>query len=284
MLRRRSDPRNQKKVLAMTATRRMLSRQRRPVSAKNSRGTFQSKRREGSAAGSRVIRKLMSRPRIVSVRKTTPDQTWRPRKYVARKPPASAAKMAERSVVSSMMPLPQLSFDSGSNSGSNPYFVGPKIAPCVQARNRAMPAISRRLLASAYVARPITPSSKNFVQSVTLRLLYLSAKYPPGMEKSRKGTAKSSGTTSTNQRSRRSFERAESRTRKLTSHLRALSLKAPWNWTAMSAQNPARRRGSAAGGASDSLAGGGIGGRSLSARRTTGKRSISATVAARLEC
>ncbi len=75
----------------------------------------------------------------------------------------------------------------------------------------------------------MTPSSKSFVQSVTLRLLYLSARYPPGMEKSRKGTAKSNGTTKTNHRSRRSLERAESRTRKLTSHLRALSLNAPWN-------------------------------------------------------
>src|SRR5580698_6637409 len=35
--------------------------------------------------------------------------------------------------------------------------------------------------------------------------------------------------------------------RKLTSHLRALSLKAFWNWTAMSAQKPDRLRGGAAG-------------------------------------
>src|ERR1700676_5422881 len=130
----------------------------------------------------------------------------------------------------------------------------------------------------------MTPSSKTFVQRVTLRLLYLSAKYPPGMEKSRKGTAKRSGTTSTNQRSRRSFERAESRTRKLTSHLRALSLNAPWNCTAISAQNPARLCVFGGRRELDSLgSGGGIGGRSLSARRIAGKRSISAAIAARLE-
>src|SRR5579859_4664132 len=127
--------------------------------------------------------------------------------------------MAARRVPSSMMPLPQLSLDRGSNSGSKPYLVGPKIAPCVQARKRAAPAKSRRLLASAKVARPMTPSSKTFVQSVTVRLLYLSAKYPPGMEKSKNGMAKRRGTMRTNQRSRRSLDRVESRTRKLTSHL-----------------------------------------------------------------
>jgi hypothetical protein len=60
------------------------------------------------------------------------------------------------------------------------------------------------------------------------------------MEKRRNGTAKSKGTTRTNQRSRCCLVRAVSRTRKLTSHLRALSLKAFWNWTAIRAQKPAR--------------------------------------------
>ena len=36
-----------------------------------------------------------------------------------------------------MMPLPQLSLESGRSSGSSAYFVGPKIAPCVQARKSA---------------------------------------------------------------------------------------------------------------------------------------------------
>src|SRR5271165_1194801 len=62
------------------------------------------------------------------------------------------------------------------------------------------------------------------------------------MEKSRKGMEKSSGTTRTNHRSRSSLEKADSRTRKLTSHFRALSLKAPWNCTAMRDQKPLRLR------------------------------------------
>src|SRR5271154_3231095 len=62
------------------------------------------------------------------------------------------------------------------------------------------------------------------------------------MEKSRKGMAKRSGTIRTNQVSRCSLEKAASRTRKLTSHLRALSLKAPWNCTRMRDQKPLRLR------------------------------------------
>ena len=195
-------------------------------SRKNSRAKFQSNRRARSAAGTRLIPRLMMRPITVSARNTMPDQTCRPRKCVARKPPASAATIAASSVVNSMIPLPQLSLASESSSGSKPYFVGPKIAPWVHARNSAKFARSRRSRAKANVARPMTPSSMAFVPSVTVRLLYLSAKYPPGMEKRRNGTAKTSGTTRTNHKSRCSLENADSRTRKLTSHFRALSLKA----------------------------------------------------------
>src|SRR5579864_8736373 len=106
------------------------------------------------------------------------------------------------------------------------------------------------------------------------------------MEKIRKGTAKSRGTTRINQRLRRSLVRAASRTRKLTSHLRALSLKAPWNWTAMRAQKPVRLCGGAwafrgEAGSLDVCAD--MDGRSLAARRMAGKRGISGGVGSRLE-
>src|ERR1700722_14135079 len=151
--------------------------------------------------------------------------------------------MAERSVVSSMMPLPQLSLDSGRSSGRSAYFVGPKIAPWVQARKRARLARSTRLWASAKVASAMTMSSKILTPRVTLRLLYLSAKYPPGMENMRKGTAKSKGTTRKNHSLYGFFSGKASRIRKLTSHFRALSLKAFWNWTATRVQKPERLRG-----------------------------------------
>ena len=47
------------------------------------------------------------------------------------------------------------------------------------------------------------------------------------MEKIRKGTANTNGTTNTNKKSRRSREMLDSSTRKLTSHFNALSLNAP---------------------------------------------------------
>src|SRR3974390_1659155 len=90
-------------------------------------------------------------------------------------------------------------------------------------------------------------SSRPLVHTVTLRLLNRSAKYPPGSEKTTKGIANTIGTTSTNRKSRCSRETPDSSTRKLTSHLSALSLNAPWNCVAMSAQKPSKRpRGSAA--------------------------------------
>ena len=73
-----------------------------------------------------------------------------------------------------------------------------------------------------------------------------------------------------NQRSRCCLVRAVSRTRKLTSHLRALSLKAFWNWTATRAQKPARLVGDwgTAAGFSGLLANGAV---SLATRESKGK-------------
>ena len=75
----------------------------------------------------------------VSAKNTTPDHTCRPRKCVARNPPASAAKIAASSVVSSMIPFPQLSRGPAAAPAAVAYFVGPKIAPCVQAKTTPPP-------------------------------------------------------------------------------------------------------------------------------------------------
>ena len=69
-----------------------------------------------------------------------------------------------------MIPFPQLNFDSGSSSGSNPYFVGPKNAPCELARNSATPAQPMLPRASAHVASTITNTSPTFVAIVTVPL------------------------------------------------------------------------------------------------------------------
>ncbi len=66
-----------------------------------------------------------------------------------------------------MIPFPQLNFDSGNNSGSNPYFVGPKNAPCVHARNKRNPRPTHAPRASAHVASTITKTSPAFVAIVT---------------------------------------------------------------------------------------------------------------------
>ena len=139
------------------------------------------------------------------------------------------------------MPLPQERRFSGSNSGSRPYFEGPKSAACVLSKKIAAAAIHRFTAASPAKAMSITPISITFRPAVTERLLKRSARNPPVIENSRKGTAKSRGTTSTNRRSRFSCCSPMSSSKKLTSHLSALSLKAPWNCVAMRLQKPRRQ-------------------------------------------
>src|ERR1700688_3703213 len=126
-----------------------------------------------------------------------------------------------------MIPFPQLSFDSGNKSGSTPDSVGQKIAPRVLIKTSAAPAHPNRPSANAQVATAITTNCPTTVPIVTLRLLNLSAKNPPGIENNKKGTENNSGTISTNHKSRSSFVAAVSSTRKLTSHFKVLSLNAP---------------------------------------------------------
>jgi hypothetical protein len=75
-----------------------------------------------------------------------------------------------------MTPLPQESRFSGKISGSNPYFDGPKRAPCVLARNTAAMDIAMLWSPKPTMAKSITAISKTLVQMVTERLLKRSAK------------------------------------------------------------------------------------------------------------
>jgi hypothetical protein len=69
-----------------------------------------------------------------------------------------------------MIPFPQESFCSGSNSGSKPYLEGPKSADCVLIKNTAAHSIGRLRIASPAIATPITTISISFVPITTLRL------------------------------------------------------------------------------------------------------------------
>ncbi len=79
--------------------------------------------------------------------------------------------MPARNVPNSMMPLPQESRCSGSNSGSKPYFEGPKSAPSVLIKNTPTNSIGKLRAARLAMKNAMTPSSNNFVPMVTLRLL-----------------------------------------------------------------------------------------------------------------
>src|SRR6266851_2278684 len=219
-----SAPKNQKNVFAITATQSTASRRIPPISSNNSFAQFHANSRFLSAAGTRVIPRLVSNPISESPARKIPDHSCRPRNVCARNPPASVPPIAASSVQNSITPFPQLNLLVGSSSGISPYFDGPKIAPCVQTKNSATAASPSRFCHSAYVANPIVITSSTFVQIVTLRLLNRSAKNPPGIEKTRKGTANTSGTTSTNKKSLCSRDTPASSTRKLTSHFKALSL------------------------------------------------------------
>ncbi len=145
--------------------------------------------------------------------------------------------MAARKVPSSITPLPQESFGSGSSSGNSPYFEGPKNAACVLARKIAAISRCRFCQASPAAASNMTAISKNFVPIVTVRLLKRSARKPPVIENNMNGTENSAPATKTS-RSRSAFAKPVPRMRKTTRFLKALSLNAPWNWVTTSDQNP----------------------------------------------
>ena len=100
-------------------------------------------------------------------------------------------RMMAMKVPSSRMPLPHESRRSGSNSGSEPYFDGPKIALWVPMRKTL--ASSRFLFHDQSPANTtaMMHSSKIFTPSMTLRLLKRSARNPPTMENKMNGSENS---------------------------------------------------------------------------------------------
>src|SRR5271154_2331412 len=99
--------------------------------------------------------------------------------------------MMAMNVPSSRMPLPHESFRSGNNSGSEPYFDGPKNALCVPMRKTPT---SKRFLFIAHNpanTSDMMSSSKIFTPSITERLLKWSARNPPAMENKMNGSENS---------------------------------------------------------------------------------------------
>ena len=79
--------------------------------------------------------------------------------------------IAARNVPSSMTPFPHDSRFSGRISGNNPYFEGPKRAPCVLARKSAASDMDMLRSAKPAMANNMTAISNSLVPTVTVRLL-----------------------------------------------------------------------------------------------------------------
>src|ERR1700722_10051247 len=107
------------------------------------------------------------------------------------------------------------------------------------------------------VASSIDPNSMTLVQIVTWRLLKWSASQPPGMLKRINGTENRKVTTEI-KLSRWACAMFIPMTIERRRLRRMLSLKAPWNCVAMSAQNPRRLRGAVVGETAGSAAAGSL--------------------------
>ncbi len=121
----------------------------------------------------------------------TPESHCRPRNCSDIAAAATMPRMMAMKVPSSRMPLPQESFFSGSNSGSEPYLDGPNIALCVPMRKT--PASRRYFFHDNNPAKTsdMMNNSKIFTPSITERLLKRSARKPPVMENRMNGSANS---------------------------------------------------------------------------------------------
>ena len=97
-----------------------------------------------------------------------------------------------------MTPFPHDRLFSGSNSGSRPYFEGPKSAAWLATSVKRDQRKRQEWVARPAVASSIEPNSITLVQIVIWRLLKRSASQPPGMLKIRNGTEKRNVTTETN--------------------------------------------------------------------------------------
>ena len=143
-------------------------------------------------------------------------------------------------VPSSSRPLPQESFFSGNSSGSRPYLDGPKNELWTPIKNTQPSSNGIWFHQKPASARSITPISKIFTLTLIVRLLKRSAKKPPAMENRMNGS-ENRAVTSSPTRCNSAVDTFMPRIMNTTSHLRTLSLKAPWNCVTKSAQKPRRR-------------------------------------------
>ena len=132
-----------------------------------------------------------------------------------------------------MIPLPHDNRFSGNNSGSNPYFDGPKNALWVESKKTTIISIVSDLKNKPIVARSIIRTSAYLVPTATLRLLKRVASCPANAENNIKGRAKTNPI-----KGAHSSAAAFPNTIKITMNLKALSLKAPWNWVRKRLQKP----------------------------------------------
>ena len=144
-------------------------------------------------------------------------------------------------VPSSNRPLPHDNFRSGSNSGRRPYLEGPKNELWTPIKNTQPNSIGIWFHQKPASARSITPISKIFTLTLIVRLLKRSAKNPPAIENKMNGR-ENRAVTSSPTRCSSAEDTFIPRIMNTTSHLRTLSLNAPWNCVTMSAQNPQRER------------------------------------------
>ena len=140
-------------------------------------------------------------------------------------------------VPNSMSPLPQDSRFSGSNSGSKPYFDGPKKALCVPIRKTVKINKGSCCQTKPTSTKDITPISNTFTPTVIVRLLNRSARKPPAMENRMKGRENNPVVSGTNASCSQCDSAMFSPT-KVTTIFRALSLNAPSNCVRIRLQNP----------------------------------------------
>ncbi len=140
-------------------------------------------------------------------------------------------------VPSSMSPLPQDNFFSGSNSGRRPYFEGPKNALCTPIRKTQASRIGMCFQISPVSASDITTTSKTLTPMEIVRLLKRSARKPPAIENRINGK-ENSALISSLMRCFSASDRFMATSMKRTRFFNALSLNAPWNCVTNRLQNP----------------------------------------------
>ncbi len=138
------------------------------------------------------------------------------------------------------MPLPQESHFSGRISGNKPYFEGPNNAACVATTNRMASCKGKYPVRSATIPPAMAAISISLVPMITCRLLKRSARNPPVILNSTRGTEKNNKMIGT-------ILSACARVSAMLSAMydkrfwNALVLNAPWNCVTFSAQKLRRQ-------------------------------------------